>query len=256
LVMTMVMSTVTILFVKLNIWISFCALLPAVVAVPQVSHVQRKFLHLAVDRFRHDSKVMKIAGHALFKTFAIFATAASASYFLILAVSLMIVSFWLCALVRHVSSGRFFPRLLDVTSFTMSSCTFLALIICFSLPIYIQQGDLGSPANLDPRYADDSCIFYNTLFNRTDAADASLGGKQDMYCDSSFWSVHLMSYFNGSYPSVLYRCPLRVSRAIVYAAAASISCTFGPRVRCSCFHSEQVHFAFGCLDQSYVGLLF
>ncbi len=184
-----------------------------VVAFPQVSQVQRKFLHLAVDRFRHDSTVLKIACHALFKTFAIFATAASASYFLIIAVSSMIVLFWLCALVRYVSSGRFFPRLLDVTSFTMSSCTFLALIVCFSLPIYIQQGDLGSPDNLDPRFADDGCIFYSTLFNRTDATDPSRG---DIYCDSSFWSVHLTSYFNGSYPSVLYRCPLRVSRTIVY----------------------------------------
>ncbi len=176
--------------------------------------MQQNYIHQAVDRFRHDSKVFKIIVHAFFKTFAIFAFSASASYLLIFFLASIIAIFFVFAAIRRVSSGRLFPHLWNVSTFTKCSCKLLALVICFSLPIFIQQGDIDSRSNLDPLLADDGCIFFSSLFNRTNSADANRG---DLFCDSTFWSDHLRMYFNGTYPSVLYRCPVRVSRSIVYA---------------------------------------
>jgi hypothetical protein len=176
--------------------------------------VQDNYIHQAVDRFRHDSKVFKIIIHAFFKTFAFFAFSASASYLLIFFLASIIAIFFVCAVIRRVSSGRVFPRLWNTSAFTKCSCKLLALVICFSLPIFIQQGDIDSRNNLNPQLADAGCIFFSSLFNRVNSLDANRG---DLFCDSTFWSDHLIMYFNGTYPGVLYRCPVRVSRSILYA---------------------------------------
>jgi hypothetical protein len=191
--------------------------------------LQQNYIHQAVDRFRHDSKVFKIIMHALFKTFAVFTFSASASYMLIFFLASIIAIFFVFAAIRRVSSRRFFPHLWDVSTFTKCSCKLLALVICFSLPIFIQQGDIDSRSNLDPLLADDGCIFFNSLFNRTNSLDANRG---DLFCDSTFWSGHLRMYFNGTYPSVLYRCPVRVSRSIVYVPRKHALQQHGVTLKC------------------------
>ena len=191
-----------------------------------------------MHRFRHDSGVLKIASHALFKSYAVFATAASASYIVLFVVAFSILVLLVLALVRHlIPNGRislffnswiFFPLLTAL-------CKLFAFLVCFSLPMFIQQGDTDSSKNYElAQGADAGCVFYYNLFfpNTSRAAAAKNLGhsiqRSDMYCDSTFWTDHLSAYFNGSYPSIFYRCPLRMSFATLYVPSPS-SATAAPQ---------------------------
>lgn len=204
----------------------------------QISQLQSSHVNAAMHRFRHDSGVLKIASHALFKSYAVFATAASASYIVLFVVAFSILVLLVLALVRHlIPNGRislffnswiFFPLLTAL-------CKLFAFLVCFSLPMFIQQGDTDSSKNYElAQGADAGCVFYYNLFfpNTSRAAAAKNLGhsiqRSDMYCDSTFWTDHLSAYFNGSYPSIFYRCPLRMSFATLYVPSPS-SATAAPQ---------------------------
>jgi hypothetical protein len=204
----------------------------------QISQLQSSHVNAAMHRFRHDSGVLKIASHALFKSYAVFATAASASYIVLFVVAFSILVLLVLALVRHLipngrislffNSWNFFPLLTAL-------CKLFAFLVCFSLPMFIQQGDTDSLKNYElAQGADAGCVFYYNLFypnTSRSAAANNLGHsiqRSDMYCDSTFWTDHLSAYFNGSYPSIFYRCSLRMSFATLYVPSPS-SATAAPQ---------------------------
>jgi hypothetical protein len=155
--------------------------------------------------------------HALYKTYALLAAAISASYIIIFLGFFVIFSLLFLAALNYLLSGRFF-RCTASWNFPIlitSSCKLLAFMICVSLPIFIQQGDIDSRLNVDPTEADSSCIFYFSQFPRNkDTPDT------DYHCDgSSFWTEHTRNYFRGKYPTVFYLCPLRMSRTTLYSPA-------------------------------------
>ena len=172
--------------------------------------------------------------HALFKTYALLTAAVSASYIIIFAGFFVTFSLLFLAALNYFLSGRFlrFTASWNFPILITSSCKLLAFMICLSLPIFIQQGDIESdsepPHNRDPTKADPSCIFYYSLFPRSKENPTS-----DSYCDGSlFWTEHIRNYFRGDYPTVFYLCPLRMSRATLY---------------CPALHSQ--HFCFSDLIQ-------
>ena len=155
--------------------------------------------------------------HALFKTYALLTAAVSASYIAIFAGFFVTFSLLFLAALNYLLSGRFlcFTASWNFPILITSSCKLLAFMICLSLPIFIQQGDIDSELNRDPTTADPSCIFYYSRFPRSKENPTS-----DSYCSgSSFWTEHIRNYFRGDYPSVFYLCPLRMSRATLYCPA-------------------------------------
>jgi hypothetical protein len=153
--------------------------------------------------------------HALYKTYALLTAAISASYINIFVGLFVTISLMFLAALNYLLSGRFlrctaswnFPILIT------SSCKLLAFMICLSLPIFIQQGDIDSEHNRDPTKADASCIFYYSQFPRSKDKP-----ETDYHCGgSSFWTEHTRNYFRGDYPTVFYLCPLRMSRTTLYS---------------------------------------
>ncbi len=71
------------------------------------------------------------------------------------------------------------------------------------------QGDQDSVLNTDPSFSDAACTFYYTAFNLSNPA---------RYCDPSFYSQLLPSFFAGDFPTVFYSCALRMSRATLCVA--------------------------------------
>jgi hypothetical protein len=187
--------------------------------LPQLAQLRSKQLHQAVDRFRHDSSILKIIAHVLYKTYALVTAAISASYVIVFIVGFVTFSLLLLAALNYLSFCRClrctaswnFPTLVTF------SCKILAFMICFSLPSFIQQGDIDSGINSDPTRTDDpNCIFFYTLFPRS---KSGLDSQTDFHCDSSFWTNHTRNYFRGKYPTVFYTCPLRMSRSTLYGPA-------------------------------------
>jgi hypothetical protein len=134
------------------------------------------------------------------------------------------------ALIRHLfpsSRVSLFFLSVNFSAFIVTLCKLFAFFVCFSLPIFIQQGDNDSKANFDRnRGADSGCIFfYTTFYGNSSTIDMKNynSRRTDMYCDSTFWTQHLAAYFSGMYPSVLYYCPLRMSFATLLVPTASFS---------------------------------
>jgi hypothetical protein len=181
-------------------------------ALLQVRRLRLHHIRAAVDRFRHDSGFLKIALHALFKTYVFVATASSGSYII------MLMFFSLsCLLMPLAAAQLFYPQRLPLSlspynfvALFKASCKAVVFIVCFSLPIFIQQGDMDavvSPPNLSAQAgADPGCMFFFTEFNRSQA---------QFSCTSGFLSNQVSLYFAGVYPSVFYICPLRMSRMIL-----------------------------------------
>jgi hypothetical protein len=194
--------------------------------------LQSKHIDYAINRFRHDSGFFKITVHALYKTYAIFATAASASYIILFLFAGLIFALLILAITRllfpHCRLSLFFHSV-DFATFIKATCKLFALFVCFSLPIFIQQGDIDSSANSNfSQGADAGCVYFHTIFIRNASTATAnhanlIEQRSDLYCDSTFWTHHLAAYFTGTYPSVFYQCPMRMSFATLYARAASLS---------------------------------
>jgi hypothetical protein len=210
----------------------------SLIVLSQLTQLRSKQLHQAVDRFRHDSSILKITAHVLYKTSAIVTAAISASYIIVFIVGIVTFLLLLLAALNYFS---FRPCLRFTASWNLPtlvtfSCKILAFLICFSLPIFIQQGDIDSSANSDSTVTDDpNCIFYYSLFPRSKNES---GLRTDFHCDQSFWTVHTRNYFRGKYPTVFYTCPLRMSRSTLY----------GPALMCN-VHARTLRFFFSDLTQ-------
>jgi hypothetical protein len=179
--------------------------------------LRSKHLHQAVDRFRHDSGFFKIMAHAVYKTYAMLTAAVSASYIIIFVGFFVTFSLLILAALNYLLSGRCLrcTASWNLPILITSSCKLLAFMVCLSLPIFIQQGDIDSDLNRDPTKADASCVFFYSQFPRS---KGSL--KTDYHCSgSSFWTEHTRHYFTGDYPTVFYLCPLRMSRTTLYSPA-------------------------------------
>ena len=175
----------------------------------QVSQLRSAHLHAVLFRWRRKSSVVTIMGHALYKTFAIIATSICGSYIIIGSFLAIAVALLPLALLSRMAPHRL-PQSLRPIAFTTllkAVCVFLALSTCFTLPLFIQQGDQDSPNNTDPLRSDAACVFYYTTFNLSAPA---------LFCGPSFYSQFLPSFFAGDYPTIFYKCSMRMSRATLY----------------------------------------
>ncbi len=79
--------------------------------------------------------------HALWKTFIVFATASCGSYIVIalfLVLAVLLLPFAVLSRVRP-SCLPLWLSTIDFTTALKAACVWLALCICFVLPVYIQQ---------------------------------------------------------------------------------------------------------------------